>query len=97
MKRIFTLFVLVFLLSEHQVTAQAKCPVNIDFEAGTLDNWKCYVGTTSVENNDNAIAVTPSPPATGRHTLYTKGAATDVDPYGLVPINPPDGSGFAVR
>jgi gliding motility-associated-like protein len=77
--------------------AEGACPANIDFEAGALDNWKCYVGTTSVENNGNAIAVTPSPPATGRHTLYAKGAATDIDPYGLFPINPPDGSGFAVR
>src|ERR1044072_5899797 len=97
MKRNYTLFVLVFLLSELKVTAQAKCPVNIDFEAGAFDGWKCYVGTTSVQNGDNAIFVNPSPPTTGRHTLYPKGAATDVDPYGLFPINPPDGSGFAVK
>ncbi|OQP65686.1 gliding motility-associated C-terminal domain-containing protein [Niastella populi] len=77
--------------------AAGSCPANIDFEAGALDNWKCYVGSTSVENNDNAITVTPSSPVTGRHTLYAKGAATDVDPYGLFPVNPPDGSGFAMR
>jgi gliding motility-associated-like protein len=77
--------------------AAGACPANIDFEAGTLDNWKCYVGGTTVENNDNAITVTPSSPVTGRHTLYAKGAATDVDPYGLFPVNPPDGSGYAMR
>ncbi len=73
------------------------CPANIDFEAGSLQNWNCYVGTTAVQNNDNIITVNPSPPVTGRHTLYAKGAATVVDPYGLFPVNPPDGSGYAVR
>jgi gliding motility-associated-like protein len=76
---------------------KAACPANIDFEAGALDNWKCYVGTTSVKNGGNAIDVASSPPATGRHTLYAKGAAAGVDPYGLFPINPPDGSGYAVQ
>ncbi len=97
MKGNFTLFVLVLLLLLQQAAAQNKCPANIDFEAGAFDNWKCYVGSTSVENGDNAIFVTPSAPTTGRHTLYAKGAATDLDPYGLFPVNPPDGSGFAVR
>src|ERR1044072_602498 len=97
MKRKFTLFVLISLLSLHQARAQKQCPANIDFEAGSLNNWKCYVGSTSVQNRDNAISVSPSPPATGRHPLYAKGAATDLDPYGLFPVNPPDGSGFAVR
>jgi gliding motility-associated-like protein len=73
------------------------CPANIDFEAGSLQNWNCYIGTTSVRNNENVISVTPSAPVTGRHTLYAKGAATVVDPYGLFPVNPPDGSGYALR
>ena len=74
------------------------CPANIDFEAGSLANWQCYTGITSVDLNfKNEITVSVSPPVTGRHTLYPKGAATDVDPYGLFPVNPPDGSGFAVR
>lgn len=90
----FTLFVLTILLIYQ---ASAQCPPNIDFEAGSLSNWQCYVGTTSVQNNTNVITVTPSSPVTGRHTLYPKGAATVVDPYGLFPVNPPDGSGYAVR
>jgi gliding motility-associated-like protein len=77
--------------------AAGTCPANIDFEAGSLQNWNCYIGTTSVQNNENVITVSPSSPVTGRHTLYAKGAATVVDPYGLFPVNPPDGSGYAVR
>lgn len=77
--------------------ASGICPANIDFEAGSLQNWNCYIGTTSVKNNENVISVTPSAPITGRHTLYAKGAAAVVDPYGLFPVNPPDGSGYAVK
>lgn len=77
--------------------AAGECPANIDFEAGALTNWQCYIGKTSVQNNANTITVTTSSPITGRHTLYPKGAATAVDPYGLFPVNPPDGSGYAVR
>lgn len=83
--------------SRQQAPLAGDCPANIDFEAGSLVNWKCFTGTTSVERNKNAITVTPSTPITGRHTLYAKGAAGDVDPYGLFPVNPPDGSGYAVR
>jgi gliding motility-associated-like protein len=97
MKGNFTLFVLVFLLPLHKAAAQKNCPANIDFEAGALNNWNCFVGATGVENGNNAISVTPSAPITGRHTLYARGTAADVDPYGLFPVNPPDGSGFAVR
>lgn len=77
--------------------AAGDCPANIGFEEGSFNNWQCYTGETSVENNKNAIKVASSAPVTGRHTLIAKGAATVLDPYGLFPVNPPDGSGFAVR
>jgi gliding motility-associated-like protein len=93
MKRICTLILFTLLICH----ASGQCPDNIDFEAGSFVNWKCYTGSTSVKNNNNAISVTASNPITGRHTLYAKGAAADVDPYGLFPVNPPDGSGYAVR
>lgn len=95
MKGNFTLFVFVLLI--HQASGQKTCPANIDFEAGSFSNWQCYIGETDVKNNKNEITVTSSTPVTGRHTLYAKGAATVLDPYGLFPVNPPDGSGFAVR
>src|SRR5690349_23373036 len=94
MKGNFTLFVFVLLI--HHATGQKTCPANIDFEAGSFNNWQCYTGSTSVENGKNAITVTSSTPVTNRHTLYAKGAATVLDPYGLFPVNPRDGSGYAV-
>jgi gliding motility-associated-like protein len=81
--------------TNHEQAAGA-CPANIDFEAGSFNNWQCYTGFTSVENGKNAITVTSSTPVTNRHTLYAKGAATVLDPYGLFPVNPPNGSGYAV-
>jgi gliding motility-associated-like protein len=83
--------------SNAKIAAPGTCPANIDFEAGAFDNWKCFTGNTSVGNNGNEINVLPSAAVTGRHTLYTKGAATTLDPYGFFPVNPPDGSGYAVR
>jgi hypothetical protein len=55
----------------------------------------------------NVITVTPNAPATtptaGRHTIYPRVAPTaalplgPLDPRGLFPINPPDGSNFALK
>jgi gliding motility-associated-like protein len=95
MKGNFTFIVFVLLML--QAAGQKTCPANIDFEAGSFSNWNCYTGTTSEKNNNNVITVTASGPVSDRHTLYARGAASNVDPYGLFPINPPDGSGFAVR
>src|SRR5690242_8750923 len=97
MKGNFTLLLFLLFLHQHVHGQAGTCPANINFEAGSLQNWNCYIGTTSVQNNENVITVSPSSPVTGRHTLYAKGAATVVDPYGLFPVNPPDGSGYAVR
>ena len=72
------------------------CPPNIGFEEGTLVNWQCDTGHTEVSNK-NEIIVSPSPSIADRHTLYARTAASDVDPYGLFPVNPPDGSGYALR
>ncbi|WP_207510818.1 gliding motility-associated C-terminal domain-containing protein [Longitalea luteola] len=91
------LFIVLSYYAGGQSSPGSQCPANIDFEAGSLLHWKCFTGKTSVANNDNAITVSTSMPITGRHTLYTKGAATDLDPYGRFPVNAPDGSGYAVR
>lgn len=74
MKGIFTLLFLLLLLHQLVFAQAGTCPANIDFEAGSLQNWNCYVGTTSVQNNGNVIAVNSSSPVTGRHTLYAMGA-----------------------
>jgi len=67
-----------------------NCPVNIDFETGTLTNWQCYIGKTSISGGANVITVSPSAPVSNRHAIIKKGAA--VDPYGKFTKTEPDGS-----
>lgn len=73
------------------------CPDNIDFEYGSFLNWKCFTGQVDSVGNTNVITVNPSPPTNNRHTLYSRAVPSPLDPYGLFPTNPPDGSNFAVR
>ncbi|MEP7163615.1 MAG: PKD domain-containing protein [Ferruginibacter sp.] len=78
-------------------TTGTDCPDNIDFEYGSFFNWKCFIGQVDSVGNTNVITVTPSAPINNRHTLYTRTMPSPLDPYGLFPTNPPDGSNFAVR
>jgi gliding motility-associated-like protein len=73
------------------------CPDNIDFEYGNFFNWKCYTGVVDSIVNVNVITLNPSPPTPNRHTLYNRVMPSAIDPYGLFPTNPPDGSNFALR
>ncbi len=73
------------------------CPVNLNFESGNFTNWTCYLGHVDSVGNTNVITVTPSPPTAGRHTLYARATPSLLDAYGLFPINPPDGSAYAVK
>jgi len=73
------------------------CPDNIDFEYGSFFNWQCYIGHVDSIVNVNVITLNPSPPTVNRHTLYNKVLPSAIDPYGLFPTNPPDGSNFALR
>jgi gliding motility-associated-like protein len=75
-----------------------NCPPNIDFETGTFNGWSCFIGTAEELNGRNIIALYPSNgPVINRHTMYTAGAANDVDPYGGFPVNCPNGSGHSIR
>ena len=73
------------------------CPDNIDFEYGSFQNWKCFIGRVDSVDTVNVITVNPSPPTANRHTLYSKANPSAIDAFGLFPTNPPDGSNFAVR
>lgn len=78
-----------------RITANT-CPANIGFEDGSFVNWQCDTGYTEVTDK-NVIIVVPSPPMPNRHTLYARAATSAIDPYGLFPVNPPDGSGYALK
>lgn len=73
------------------------CPDNIGFEFGDFTNWQCYTGQVDSVGTTNVITVTPSPPTVNRHTIYPRSLPSAIDPFGLFPTNPPDGSNFAVK
>lgn len=73
------------------------CPDNLGFENGNFTNWQCYTGQVDSVGMTNVITVTPSPPTANRHTIYPRSLPSAIDPYGLFPTNPPDGSNFAVK
>jgi hypothetical protein len=75
----------------------ADCPDNIDFENGDFFNWECFIGQVDSVGTTNVITVNPSPPTPNRHDLIQRATPSALDPYGLFPINPPDGSTYAVK
>jgi len=72
------------------------CPPNIDFETGGFSNWSCYTGTTTANNSQNQINLTPSGPIPERHTMYAANSG-ERDQYGGFPVNCPNGSGYSIR
>ncbi len=73
------------------------CPDNIGFERGNFTNWDCFIGDVAAVGTANVITVAPSVPTANRHVIYPRTNPPDIDPYGLFPVNPPDGSGFALK
>lgn len=89
---IFVIALCVSVVSNAQI-----CPPNIDFESGTFNGWNCYIGSAAVINGQNVISLTPSAPVSGRHTLFMRSAANQLDPYGEFPVVCPNGSGYSIR
>ena len=79
------------------ISSASVCPDNIDFEFGSFLNWECFIGKVDSVGTTNVITVNPSPPTPNRHTLYSRVLPSPLDAFGLFPINPPDGSNFALK
>jgi PKD repeat protein len=75
----------------------ADCPNNLGFENGSFTNWNCYIGSVDSVGQTNVITLNPSAPTANRHTLIPRATPSALDPYGLFPTNPPDGSNFCVK
>jgi gliding motility-associated-like protein len=73
------------------------CPDNIGFDRGNFMNWECFVGDVVANATTNVITVNPSAPTANRHVIYPRTNPSALDPYGFFPINPPDGSGYALK
>src|SRR5690606_24207552 len=67
------------------------------FERGNFTNWECFIGEVDAVGTTNVITVNPSAPTANRHMIYPAADPSEIDPYGLFPINPPDGSGYALK
>lgn len=75
-----------------------NCPANIDFETGTFNGWRCYIGSAEAVNNTNVINLSETGgPIYNRHTMYTANTDAGVDPYGGFPVNCPNGSRHSIR
>lgn len=79
------------------LNSNAQCPPNIDFERGDFTGWTCYTGRTAAAGTQNILTLDPSPPVTGRHTLYDASSTGVLDPYGGFPVLCPNGSGYSIR
>ncbi len=77
--------------------SSAICPNNLDFENGNFTDWSCYTGRVDSLGTTNVITVAPSAPINNRHRIITRATPSQIDPFGLFPTNPPDGSNFCVR
>ncbi len=93
-KAVTALFFL-FCLSASFLFAQSSCPLNIDFETGTFQNWQCYKGIVQELGIANVITVNPSVATSNIHTIVPKGVL--VDYYGNFPISAPNGGNYSVR
>jgi hypothetical protein len=78
-------------------TSAQDCPANLDFEKASFSGWTCYIGTAGHLNGVSAISLFPSSPYAGRHTIFTRSAVQEMDPYGNFPVICPNGSGHSVR
>jgi gliding motility-associated-like protein len=89
---------LLLLIISATRPSQAQCPPNIDFETGDFTNWQLWAGQTYVVSNKNIIDLSPVPDAVpGRHTMLSSFPGDGRDPFGLFPVNCPNGSGHSIK
>jgi gliding motility-associated-like protein len=85
------------VVARNNSSQAAPCPDNIGFEYGNFTNWNSFIGDVAAPGNVNVITVNPSAPTANRHVIYAASTPSALDPYGLFPTNPPDGSGYALK
>lgn len=92
---IYLASVCLFLLS---FSSFSQCPANIDFENGTFDGWRCYVGEVADVNGQNVITLNYSAtPVPNQHTMLSTLPGDGLDEYGGFPKNCPNGSGHSIK
>jgi hypothetical protein len=89
-------FTVIFLLLISVKYSFAQCPVNIDFEQGTFNNWQCFTGSVDTLNLANVITLNPSVPTFGRHEIMDS-ATAGLDAYGNFLRACPYGNRYSVK
>ena len=87
----------LFVCLWSSIAAAQTCPPNIDFENGTFDGWKCYIGSTAVNGSQNVITLYESGPVQGRHTIFDASVINPPDQFGGFPVTCPNGSRYSIR
>ena len=95
----FRAWITVLLLAGLFNSLEAQdCPPNIDFETGTFNGWRCYVGHVASVNGVNVISLNLSGgPVYDQHTMMTSFPGNGMDPFGDFPVNCPNGSGHSIK
>ncbi len=97
--RLLTTCKLLLVLLVFAAPVRSQCPDNIDFERGDFTGWTCYTGYVyTTPGGLNVISLTPSGgPVLDRHTMLSSFPGGGIDPYGLFPVNCPNGSGHSIK
>lgn len=86
-----TLLFILFILAGFKCLGQAP---NIGFEDGTFNRWDCYIGNVDSLGNIN---VSLSGPTYGRHTIYGKSSANELDTLCRFHVLCPNGSNYSMK
>ena len=92
------LFTSLLVCQVNFYTRAQNCPPNIDFEFGNFAGWNCYTGSVASVNNENVITFNyTGGPVSNRQTMFSSNPGGNFDPYGLFPVNCPNGSGYSIQ
>src|SRR5512133_1073829 len=85
--------ILLWCIVSNNASGQ-NCPANIDFEKGTLDGWRFFIGNVLDQGGVNVFNLTESNgPVDNRHAVM-RSSPGDSDPFGGFPLASPDGSDY---
>jgi gliding motility-associated-like protein len=89
-------WILLWMMVSSQAIGQS-CPPNIDFEKGTLDGWRYFIGNVLDQGGFNVFNLSEvSAPVDNRHAVM-RSSPGDNDPFGGFPLASPDGSDYFLK
>ena len=89
-------WVLLWLMASNYANGQS-CPSNIDFEKGTLDGWRYFIGNVLDQGGINVFNLAEvNGPVDNRHAVVRSSPGVN-DPFGGFPLASPDGSDYFLK